>query len=146
MKNKIQEIFLTFFYIGYSPYFPGTVASFFASIVWFFLPNSKMKFLLLLLVILFAFVACYFYDKHNERKDPSFIVIDEVVGMWIGLFYLPNDFILYSIAFFLFRFFDILKPSFIHHSQNIPNGIGIILDDLLSGIFTFLIMYCILLI
>ena len=146
MKNKIQEIFLTFFYIGYSPYFPGTVASFFASIVWCFLPNSKIKFLLLLLVILFAFVACYFYDKHNERKDPSFIVIDEVVGMWISLFYLPNDFILYSIAFFLFRFFDILKPSFIHHSQNAPNGIGIILDDLLSGIFTFLIMYCILLI
>ncbi len=141
MKSKFQELFLTFFYIGYFPYFPGTVASFFSAFLWFFLPGDEIKLFLLSLVFFLSFIGCYFYDKYNEMNDPPFIVIDEVVGMWIGLFFIPDNFIFYLIAFLLFRFFDILKPSFVYHSQNIPFGIGILADDILSGLLTFLIMY-----
>ena len=141
MKNKWQELFLTFFYIGYSPCFPGTVASFFSAFLWFFLPGNEIRLFLLALVSLLSFVGCYFYDKYNEMNDPPFIVIDEVVGMWIGLLFVPDNFIFYLVAFLLFRFFDILKPSFVHHSQNIPFGVGILADDILSGLLTFLIIY-----
>ena len=91
--------------------------------LWFFLPGDEIKLFLLALVFFLSFFGCYFYDKYNEISDPSFIVIDEVVGMWIGLFFIPNNFIFYLIAFLLFRFFDILKPSFVYHSQNIPFGV-----------------------
>ena len=141
MKSKIQELSLTFFYIGYFPYFPGTAASFFSAFLWFFLPSDKIRLFLLALVFLLSFVVCYFYDKYNEINDPSFIVIDEVVGMWIGLLFVPDNFIFYLIAFLLFRFFDILKPSFVYHSQNIPFGVGVLADDILSGLLTFLIVY-----
>ena len=69
--------------------------------------------------------------------DPSEVVIDEAVGMGISLFMLPHSLVLYLLAFFLFRFMDIFKPSFIYRIQNLPGGWGIMLDDVLAGIFTF---------
>ena len=71
--------------------------------------------------------------------DPSEVVIDEVVGMSIALFMLPHTIIMYTMAFILFRIFDVFKPSFIYQVQNLPGGWGIMLDDVLAGIFTWLI-------
>ena len=68
--------------------------------------------------------------------DPSEVVIDEAVGMSISLFMLPHSLGLYILAFILFRFFDIFKPSFIYRIQNLPGGWGIMLDDVLAGFFT----------
>ena len=55
--------------------------------------------------------------------------------MGISLFLLPHSLGLYLLAFFLFRFFDIFKPSFIYRIQNLPGGWGIMLDDMLAGFF-----------
>ena len=71
--------------------------------------------------------------------DPSEVVIDEAVGMWITLYMLPHSIAIYSMAFILFRIFDIFKPSFIYRVQNLPGGWGIMMDDVLAGIFTLLI-------
>ena len=60
--------------------------------------------------------------------------------MGISLFMLPHNLDLYLIAFILFRFFDILKPSFIYQVQNLPGGWGIMLDDVLAGLFTLAII------
>ena len=68
--------------------------------------------------------------------DPSEVVIDEAVGMGISLFMLPHNLTIYSLAFVLFRSFDIFKPSFIYRIQNFPGGWGIMLDDVLAGFFT----------
>ena len=74
---------------------------------------------------------------HNlNDNDPSEVVIDEVVGMHISLFMLPHNFILYALAFVIFRILDILKPSLIYRVQSLPGGWGIMLDDILAGIFT----------
>ena len=56
--------------------------------------------------------------------------------MGISLFMLPHNIVLYVIAFLLFRLFDILKPSFIYQVQDFPGGWGIMLDDVIAGIFT----------
>ena len=71
-----------------------------------------------------------------DDHDPSEVVIDEAVGMGISLFMLPHSFGLYLLAFVLFRIFDIFKPSFIYQIQDLPGGWGIMVDDVLAGLFT----------
>jgi phosphatidylglycerophosphatase A len=69
-------------------------------------------------------------------KDPSRVVIDEVAGMCISLLFLPADVRYLLCAFILFRFFDILKPLFIRTLESLPGGWGIMMDDVLAGFYT----------
>ena len=78
--------------------------------------------------------------KYMNDSDPSEVVIDEVVGMSISLFMLPHSLGLYALAFILFRIFDIFKPSFIYQIQNLPGAWGIMLDDVMSGILTLIMV------
>ena len=73
-------------------------------------------------------------------KDPSRIVIDEVVGMWIAMLFVPNNYIALLLAFVLFRFFDIVKPLFIKRLEKINGGWGIMLDDVAAGIYANIIV------
>ena len=127
----------TFFYLGKLPIAPGTWGSLGTLILWLFLPITVTA-QLSMIILLFVFgiyssskVALYLKDH-----DPSEVVIDEAAGMGIALFMLPHNLGLYITAFILFRLLDILKPSFIYHVQNLPAGWGIMLDDVIAGIFT----------
>ncbi len=140
MKSKLNELVLTFFFIGCLTPFPGTLASFVTLIIYFIIPVYWHLYIFLLLLIL-GFVSCYLYSKSFDEKDPSFIVIDEAIGMSLSLLFLPKNFFVYGLAFLLFRYFDIIKPSIINHSQNIDYGIGVIMDDLMAGLFVFMIMH-----
>ncbi|MDR3694006.1 phosphatidylglycerophosphatase A [Mucilaginibacter sp.] len=73
-------------------------------------------------------------------KDPSKVVIDEVAGMAIGLLFLPVNVKYLLCAFILFRFFDIVKPFYIRKMEEIPSGWGIMMDDVLAGIYTNLLL------
>jgi len=74
--------------------------------------------------------------EREKGEDPSVVIIDEIVGMGISLVFLPKDWRLFVIAFILFRIFDIWKPLFIDNIQNVKGGLGIMLDDLLAGLYT----------
>ena len=74
-----------------------------------------------------------------QEEDPQSIVIDEVVGMSIALIFI-NDLSMMIIAFLLFRMLDILKPSIIYYSQHFPGAYGILLDDILAGIITAILL------
>jgi len=130
----------TFFYLGKLPFAPGSWGSLGALILWIFLPLS---FSLQLMVIIILFSVGVIASKKTAESmndhDPSEVVIDEAVGMWIALFMLPHSIAIYSMAFILFRIFDIFKPSFIYRVQNLPGGWGIMMDDVLAGIITWLI-------
>ncbi|MBI44594.1 MAG: phosphatidylglycerophosphatase A [Candidatus Marinimicrobia bacterium] len=141
--NWISNLVLKYFYIGNFQYAPGSLSSLFAALVWFFIPDSMLfKLLFLLIHLLMGFYFCYlFYSTRPIDKDPSFIVIDEVVGMMISLYLAPKIFSAYLMAFILFRFFDILKPSIIDRAQYVNYGIGIMLDDIISGFLSLLIVY-----
>ena len=76
------------------------------------------------------------YAAKAGIKDPSEVVIDEVAGMWISLLFLPREVILFLSAFLLFRILDILKPWIIDKVQELKGGLGIMMDDILAGIFT----------
>ena len=137
----IWRFVATFFYLGKLPFAPGSWGSLGALLLWLLLP---VTFSVHLSVIIILFIlGVYSSNKVAEDlddHDPSEVVIDEVVGMGISLFMLQHSFWLYLLSFILFRVFDILKPSFIYHIQNLSGGWGIMLDDVLAGLLTFTIV------
>ena len=137
----IWRFVATFFYLGKLPFAPGSWGSLGALLLWLLLP---ITFSVHLSVIIILFVLGVYSSskmaKYLDEHDPSEVVIDEVVGMGISLFMLPHNFLLYLLSFILFRVFDILKPSFIYRIQNLSGGWGIMLDDVLAGLITFVLV------
>ena len=68
-------------------------------------------------------------------KDPSCVVIDEIIAYLVVLILLPNNYLLYLISFILFRFFDILKPWPISKLEELPGAAGVIADDFGAALF-----------
>ena len=143
LKYRFSEIICTIFYIGKIPLAPGTLGSLAAFLCWFFIKPfiSDPFFLLITGALFFVGIACSEIIVGTENnKDPQFIVIDEWVGMWIGLYLLKHD-VLWGIAtFFCFRFFDIFKPGPIGDMDKMDGGIGVMMDDVVAGILTCLLM------
>ena len=131
----------TFFYLGKLPFAPGSCGSLGALLLWFFLPLTfSVHLSLLIILFVLGVYSSNKMAKYLNNHDPSEVVIDEVVGMGISLFMLPHSFGLYLLAFILFRIFDIFKPLFIYRVQNLSGGWGIMLDDVLAGLFTLILV------
>ena len=142
MKYKILYFFLSFFYLGKIKYAPGTIISALTTFMWYMVDLSKITQIIIIITsIIFGLFLCYYYSKYNKAKDPSFIVIDEFAGMSIALFMIPKVIYLYLLSFLLFRFFDIFKPGFISYSEEVGNGIGIMLDDIISGVISLCLIH-----
>lgn len=74
-------------------------------------------------------------------EDPSRVVVDEMVGVWIALLAAPSGNVWYALgAFALFRLFDIFKPLGIRRMESFPGGIGVMMDDILAGIYSFVVL------
>jgi len=69
-------------------------------------------------------------------KDSYRVVIDEVAGMWVGMLLVPSTGLRLLAGLVLFRFFDIVKPLFIRKMEQLPGGVGVMMDDVLAGIYT----------
>ena len=147
MIDKFGLALLTMFGIGHIKYAPGTVASFVTCLIYYPLILIKINFIYLLIIFLILLIySIILIDKlshHFEEKDPKEIVIDEFFGQSIPLI-LMSEYITSSknllpifLAFFLFRFFDILKPFPINIiNKKMKNGLGVVLDDIIAGIYT----------
>lgn len=139
MEKKMVKIFTflgTFAGCGLLPIAPGTWASLFVTLIYFFWkPDLKQALLALAITTLISVPAAYFTEKHYRRKDPTQCVIDEVVGQQVALlFWLPYKSYFFA-AFMLFRIFDIIKPFPVKQSERLPLGFGIVIDDLLAGLY-----------
>lgn len=141
--NRFYRLLATGLYTGYSPIAPGTAGSVLALIVYFLIPGFREWILLLTTLILFfiGVIAASEVEK-TDGHDASIINVDEIVGMWIALLFLPGglSFVWIVGSFFLFRGFDIWKPFPINHSQKLSGGWGVMVDDLLAGVYTNLIL------
>ena len=143
--NSFALLINTFLFIGKAPVAPGTIGSIFALIIWW-LCNPISITLAIIFLILISFLSYYTISitlKHTNEKDPQYIVIDEAIGMWIALLSLEasrTDIYYILLAFMLFRSLDILKPSIIYRVQLIPGPRGILLDDIIAGVITYLII------
>ena len=144
MNNKIKtfsKFLVTLSYIGFFPAAPGTIASLATVLLWIIFVKLNIELYFIILVILalitsFHLIDLYLIDKNN--KDPKEIVIDEFVGQSIPLILIPNanDIISLFLIFILFRFFDILKIYPINLFDNMNGSKGVMLDDIMAGIYT----------
>ena len=142
MKFRIAYWFATCGFLGQVPYGPGTVGSFIAIPLVLVLQNRPFSLLLscALLVVLAVWTSDVVAAKFNQ-KDPQEIVIDEFCGLLISFLFLPIRWQTLLAGFFLFRFFDITKPAAIRQIEQIPNGFGIVFDDLMAGVYTNFILH-----
>ena len=144
--NKPSHLLATFFGIGLLKPAPGTWGSLAAVILWYFLDFlHPYAYIIVPAFILCSWLVCIKADQDSESKDNSFIVIDEVAGMFVALTFIAHEVILYFLAFLLFRLFDILKPWPISWvDKNVKGGFGILLDDLMAGLLSGVIIYVVL--
>lgn len=136
MKKKIKLI-SSFFYIGHSPFMPGTMGSLGGLVVYFLVKSNEILYgfsilFLFILGIMFAGDA----EKIYKRKDAKMIVIDEACGILLALFFVPSNMFSVILGFFLFRIFDILKPPPAKRMEQLSGAAGVMFDDIIAAIYT----------
>lgn len=128
----------TGFYAGRLPICPGTWGSLVAIIPWLFLRNLPLPAYLFMMGLVFVtgFFVSGSAEKLLHQADAGPIVIDEILGMFITLTGAPDHPAAWILGFFLFRLFDIMKPfPCSWFDQRIHGGIGIMMDDVIAGIY-----------
>ena len=156
MNYKINYLFVTLLGIGKLPKIPGSYASFATTILLFVLFHIfEISVDIFLFILIFLFIVSIFainnYVKNSDNKDPKEIVIDEFIGQAIpiALYELAHQdnnnkieiITFYFIMFILFRIFDITKPyPANYYDKNIKNGLGVIMDDVVAGLYVVAIM------
>jgi phosphatidylglycerophosphatase A len=135
----------TWFGAGLLPRAPGTWGSLAAlPFAWGLYQGLGTAGLAAAAVVLFAVGtwAAGVYARHDDREDPSAVVVDEVVGQWLVLLAVPPDVILYALGFVLFRIADIVKPWPVSWAdRSIKGGLGIMLDDVLAALYAGPVLY-----
>jgi phosphatidylglycerophosphatase A len=143
MKN-FTKYFATLFGIGFIPLAPGTFGSLFAILIWYVFIDLFSIFYFIVLFLFVLSVSFYFTDiylDNYKKKDPSEVIVDEFLGQSIPLLFIVN-FNIYEvlIAFVTFRFFDIYKIYPINKMEDLKGSYGVILDDIVAGIYSLIIL------
>jgi phosphatidylglycerophosphatase A len=139
----------TFFGVGYMKPGPGTYASLATVLLWWGAANllhigphniSALTFLAMIVVTAIGIPASTIVAREAAKKDPGFVVIDEVAGQLFALLALSPTWAHGLEALVLFRLFDIFKPWPIRRLEKLSGGWGIMLDDLLAGFFAHIVL------
>jgi len=134
--KTVVRLVSTFFYAGYVPKISGTVGSL-AGLLFFLLVNYSLPVTIISLLVLTG-ASLLVIKKAEElfgKKDSRRIVIDEVIGMMIALLFVPMKAVFVALAFVFFRIFDIAKPFPIKRVEKMESPWGVVLDDVLAGIY-----------
>lgn len=143
MKLPYKTI-ATGFGSGYAPIAPGTagaaVGCLLLGLYIYFIGIGNYWYFQLgfLIITIFTTIIGAIATREVEKEwgeDPSKVVIDEIIGVWISLLFLPLTWQNILLGFILFRIFDIAKPFGIRKLEAIKNGWGVMLDDVLAGIY-----------
>lgn len=123
---------------GFVPRAPGTVGSLVALPIYGLLHLLSPAAYGLAVLAMFAFGVwiCGRVARRLGDPDPGLIVWDEIVGMLVTLFMAPAGIAYVALGFALFRFFDIVKPFPVAQSQALPGGFGVVVDDVLAGVYS----------
>jgi phosphatidylglycerophosphatase A len=146
----IKKLLVSFLGSGYLPLVPGTWGSLAAAIIYFLLANSRLGnshptlwIVTAGLTVLAAIVGIAlgkWATQHYKSDDPKPFVLDEVAGMWLSMLLIPfvnlsTLFLIVAVQFVLFRLFDIIKPTPARQAEDLPHGWGIVIDDLVAGVY-----------
>jgi len=145
LRNRLALTLATWFGAGYSPFAPGTAGSLAAIAIAYLLRDHIQPWHLALFAAVLAVPAVWAASLTAEivgRKDPSIVVVDEVIGQWIALAAARTiDWKSCLVAFALFRLFDIWKPAPVRQLEALPAGIGINADDAMAGLYAAAIVW-----
>ncbi|MFB3885621.1 MAG: phosphatidylglycerophosphatase A [Thermodesulfobacteriota bacterium] len=140
--NHFIRLLATGFGVGYSPMAPGTVGTLLAIPMYYFL--SAIPFPLYeLTLVTFFFLSSWISGQAQTlwaRGDDPRIVIDEMMGFFITMLWVPKATLFIILGFFLFRVFDILKPPPIRLIERAKGGWGVVLDDVLAGVYANIVL------
>jgi phosphatidylglycerophosphatase A len=143
--NRFFLLFATGFGVGYSPIAPGTLGTLIAIPIYYFLSTIRSPIYEVTLTAFFFF-SLWISEKaeifFGKRDDPR-IVIDEMMGFLITMLWIPKTALFIIIGFFLFRFFDIVKPPPIRLIERARGGFGVVLDDVVAGVYSNIILHLI---
>jgi len=146
-KNLFHVIIASGFGTGFSPFAPGTAGAALATIIWiaisFLVSPTCLLLITAALIIIFTILGIWSANVLEPEwgKDPSRIVVDEMVGVWIPLLAVDTDHLYYALAaFVLFRLFDIFKPLGIRKMEDLKGGIGVMMDDILAGVYSLVVL------
>ncbi len=141
MNPRVAIFLATFFYVGKFPVAPGTMGTLAGLLIALALhPWPVAYFVVMLLVTVVGFWASGHAEKALGKKDPGCVVIDEVAGIMLSLFMVPVSWAVIVIGFFLFRAFDMFKIWPANKFEDMGGGHGIMLDDLMAGLYTNIIL------
>ena len=138
--NQLIMALATGCYVGKIRWAPGTWGSLAALLPWLLIKDLPFASYLIVLIVVFVvgFFVCGSAEKILDSPDAGCIVIDEILGMFITLAFAPAHPAAWALGFVLFRIFDILKPfPACWFDQNIHGGIGIMMDDVIAGLYAF---------
>ncbi|MBV9303896.1 MAG: phosphatidylglycerophosphatase A [Acidobacteriaceae bacterium] len=147
MRDRVALVLATWFGCGYFPWGPGTIGSLaalligvLAHIYWGF---GRTELLIAALVLIApAIWASTQTARLVEKNDPAVVVVDEVLGQWITLLGATSlRWKSFIAAFLLFRLFDIWKPWPVREFERLPEGLGIVADDIAAALYAALILF-----
>jgi len=147
-KTRWAWLLATWFGAGRMKPGPGTYGSVAALLLWMgaahlFQPSRSelavATVVAALLITLIGIPASTIVARESGREDPGFVVVDEVAGQWIALIAMRPDWLHATIALALFRLFDIWKPWPIRRFEQLPEGTGIMMDDVAAGVLALLL-------
>lgn len=139
--HNVIKILATFFGIGYLPFATGSLAAVAALAVYYFIKiNPVIYTAVTLLLIFLGFWVSDRAERIFGKKDASQITIDDACGMLVALFLVPQKLAYIVAALFIYRLFDILKVPPIGRLEGLKGGAGVMLDDIVAGIYTNLIL------
>ncbi|MCB1309467.1 MAG: phosphatidylglycerophosphatase A, partial [Leptospiraceae bacterium] len=144
MKFRIAQFIATGIYSGYLPFMPGTFGTLVAiplTIALSLLAVPYRLVIVLALIVIGLWSIHVMLEREKEVEDPGYIVIDEIAGYSLGLiFFAQLDWVLLGFGFLLFRFFDIVKPPPVRQLDQMGGSYGVMLDDLMAGIYTLIVL------
>jgi len=158
MINQFNTLLVTMFGLGKIKKIPGTFGSLATILILYTFFHilripSNIIILFLLIIFFYSFYAVSTHIKNSSNKDPGEIIIDEFIGQSIPIYLYEishgtskdstDAIVFYTICFILFRYFDIIKPfpvSFF--DKNFKNSFGVIMDDVMAGIYVVLTLVC----
>lgn len=140
--NFFEKLIGSGFYTGYIPVASGTFGSL-AAVAIYLIPGFEKLYIIIPIIFILFFYGKFVGDKFEVvyEKDPAECTVDEIVGTWISLVALPKTFLIVLVTFLIWRVLDIIKPQPAKKLEKLKGGMGIMIDDVVSGIYTLLIMH-----
>lgn len=141
MSDKFIRLLATVFYVGKFPLAPGSLASAAGALLAILIGQRAGVYLIVFAAVTaVGFLVSGRMERLTGQKDHPSIVIDEVAGALLALFYLPVSPAVSITAFFLFRAFDMFKIPPADVLEEKPGGVGVMMDDLIAGLYANLVM------